>query len=367
MVYLINILIIIMFVYRYKKPSKGVVVICNIIPDEENETCIYVSLPEYNNWKGLILKSELPKKVRTQRKVLSEMKQSNAIICTVLNNPQSEYALVELTVKGIPAKHHKNIMSRLKNIEKFMKIVKFVSIKFEIDYDHLIENFYDHLIVPLEETDIPIDDDKSSADQLSTIDDLSTAYQDYLRDTDKLIRLMNVGVAPSRDIKLTLKEMIREEHVSSFLNFDLLIWKIKPKQDDSSVSEAKSDVLGAQHEVLGAQHEVLGAQHEVLGAQHEVLGAQHEVLGAVYVLRELFTMLKKKYTNMEIRYIGAPKYRIEFPSIDSEEIDKIYDNIEQDIRGWLDRNIDGYEFNINISDKVVVAGNVSIAFPFKIE
>jgi translation initiation factor 2 alpha subunit (eIF-2alpha) len=332
MVYPINILLIIMFVYRYKKPSKGVVVICNIIPDEENETCIYVSLPEYNNWKGLILKSELPKKERTQRKVLSEMKQSNAIICTVLNNPQSEDALVELTVKGIPAKHNKNIISRFKIIEKFMKIVKFVSIKFEIDYDHLIENFYDHLIVPLEETDIPIDEDKSSADQLSTIDDLSTAYQDYLRDTDKLIRLMNVRLEMSRDIKLTLKEMIREEHASSFLNFDLMIWKIKPKQNAGSVSEA-----------------------------------QHDVLGAVYVLRELFTMLKKKYTNMEIRYIGAPKYRIEFPSIDSEEIDKMYDNIEQDIRGWLDRNIDGYEFNINISDKVVVAGNVSIAFPFKIE
>src|SRR5438477_9672739 len=111
-----------MFYYREKIPVAGTIVVVMITEEKENETCVYVILPEYNNSVGIIYKSELPKRLKAQRKTIAEMKQAGQIVCVVSNTPKltqdGNLELVELSVKGVDQKWHTDVITRYKNIEK---------------------------------------------------------------------------------------------------------------------------------------------------------------------------------------------------------------------------------------------------------
>src|SRR6185503_11964292 len=102
-----------MFYYDKLVPTIGTIVVASVSLDVENENCIYVTLPEYNNSRGIIYKRELPKRVKLQKKLIAEMKQAGHVVCTILSTPKltnnSTLELVELSIKGVDQKYHHDI------------------------------------------------------------------------------------------------------------------------------------------------------------------------------------------------------------------------------------------------------------------
>ncbi len=303
-----------MFYYSEKLPLKDTVVLARIIIEEENDTCVYVKLPEYNNFRGLICKSELPKKARTQKKILDTMRKNGLIVCTVSktshfdsnNNP----ILIELSVKGVDEKHHPNVISRHKNIEKILRVIKFVSKEFDKDYEKLIHNFHQSDIRALTIKDF---------DDIEEIDNYTTTYFNYLKNYDIFLKKMqldeNLPIVSS-----TIKNIINETNASSGLEFELTIWK----------SNSNIDVI--------------------------------------YLLQNVFDHIKKIFPNIELRYVGAPKYQVYIISIEFEKINELYENIKEEIVHWMEiNNVTRYDLKFDCSNKDVKRGEITIAFPYKVK
>lgn len=347
-----------MLFYREKLPKIGTIVVAQIIPDEENENCFYVILPEYNNYRGIIYKTHLPKRLKIYKKTINDMKQAGLIVCCVSNSPNfdcnMEAELIELSVKCYRKKkndddvhiqkshkknkdddsndeHYTNIVTRYKNIEKIIKIVKFISIRYHLDYEQLISKFHDTILVPL----LEINEDG--------VNNYNELYNEYLRNIDNLLNLMQLNnecdnkfdnefdesnefdektkdnIDIRSDVKKELSALIKETEASSTLEFDILIWNTNEKD-------------------------------------------------AIFILRDVFGYMKNKFPNTEYRYIGSPKYQICIQSIEYEKIDDIYKKIEKSVIKWFkDHNISTYSLKFAQNTKEIKRGDISITFPFKIE
>ena len=303
-----------MFYYSERLPLKDTVVLARIIIEEENETCVYVRLPEYNNYRGLICKSELPKKARAQKKILDTMRKKGLIICTCSktscfdsnNNPM----LIELSVKGVDEKHHPNVITRYKNIEKILRVIKFVSQEFNLDYEKLVSNFHQTDIHALTIKDF---------DDIEEIDNYSLSYSSYLKNYENFLIKMQVDdILPI--VSTTIKNLIKETNASSGLEFELTVWK----------SNSQIDVI--------------------------------------YLLHNVFDHIQKKYNSIELRYVGAPKYQININSIEFDLIDLMYENIKMDILKWMSiNNVTKYDLKYDPSKKEIKRGEINISFPHKIE
>src|SRR5579872_1460135 len=264
-----------MFYYRDELPQMGTIVIAVVSDTDENDSCIYTTLPEYNNCQGVIYKRELPKKVKQQKKILSEMKHAGTIVCVVSNSlttstisSKSKSEIIELSIKGVDPKHHANIITRYKNIEKILKIVKFVSQEFGYTYKNIIKKIHENIITPL--TDI------NGTDK---VNDYGEIYQNFLRNHKTLVELMNLESKDSKRVNKKLNNMITELPASSSLNFDLFVWKGDKDNRD-----------------------------------------------AIFVLRDVFDVIKNSFKdqNIELRYLGAPKYQINLMRIDLDKINDMY-------------------------------------------
>jgi translation initiation factor 2 alpha subunit (eIF-2alpha) len=419
-----------MFHYNEKIPKKGTVVVAEMIPEPDNEHCIYVTLPEYKNYRAIIYKAELPKRIKIQKKIITDMKRAGVIVCTVSNSPKflsvksssrevisqeaisqevisqevisqevisqkvisqevisqevisqeaisqevisqeaisqeaisqkvisqeaiSQEAisqevisqgtispetkslgsvpanhdngldpgLIELSIKGVAEKHHANILARNKNIKKFLKIIRFVSQAFDLNYNQLVANFHNTIIKPIIEID-----------EMTGVDDYNDIYCDHLRNHDKLLQLMGIPVpgisgaqdsgtrAPDYDlVHRTLNNMIKKTNASASLEFDLAVWKTADDQD------------------------------------------------AIYLLREIFDQLQNDCKDIDLRYVGAPKYQINIQDIEFSKIDELYQRIKNMLISMLkNKNVTGYDLKFDPSKKTVKHGEISISFPFKI-
>src|SRR5438445_5108086 len=107
-----------MFYYSKKLPITGTIVVA-LVSDEDNDSCIYVTLPEYNNCRGVVYKRELPKKVKQQKDIITKMKHAGHTVCVVSAVPKctsdGDPELIELSIKGVDPKYHQDIVTRFKN------------------------------------------------------------------------------------------------------------------------------------------------------------------------------------------------------------------------------------------------------------
>lgn len=307
-----------MFYYRENLPAKGTIVVAQLIPSEENDSCLYVTLPEYNNTRGIIQKSELPKKVKKLRETLNDMKHrhNGALIC-VASGPtkhDSGFDLVELSIRGIDKKHEPKILTRQRNMERIIKLTKFISTNFNLPCESLMFELQNCVVLPLMIDDIVAMDDTNDYN----IDDYNEKYFNFLKHPQNLLTEIKIDPESEncKNILMTLKTMIKETNATSTLDFDVKIWK----------SDGDSNIIN--------------------------------------VIRSLFEFIKSTYNNVELRYIGSPTYQINFNSIDPNAIDHVYGLIKQSIINWLiNNNVVGYDLQFDVTQIKVKYGDITIHYP----
>lgn len=302
-----------MFYYSNQLPVEGTIVVACLTNNEDNENCIYVTLPEYNNFRGILYKRELPKRVKHQKKVISEMKQAGQIVCVVSTTPKygthGHPELIELSMKGVDQKHHPALIVRQKNIEKILKIVKFIHLHFGHPFEDLVKGLHENKIEPL----IEMNDSEN-------VDTYTELYLHYLRNYEEFLKLLMVPAERLDEISKQISEMIKETDGSVTLDFDLFVWK------------AEKDV--------------------------------------VFVQRALFAHLLETYTDqrLELRYVGAPSYQLSIPQIDSKSVDNLLSRIKETIQSYLmEQKVTGFDLKFDIGKKHYKPGDISIAFPYKVE
>lgn len=305
-----------MFFYKQSIPAQGAIVIANMKIDDKNDNCMYVTLPEYGNAEGILYRNELPKRLKLQKKAIADMKQAGQIVCVVTNTSTTSSTIdnniIELSIKGVDTKYHELILARYKNIEKILKIMKFISIKFDIPFYELVKELQQFVIVPLHD----IDEDNG-------IDNFESLYASCLRDIESFLKFVPLIKNIKMEVIETLRSLIRETNASSSIMFDIFVWK--------------GDSTGR---------------------------------NAVTILQLLFSDVKTKFTDktVDIRYIGAPRYQICIRSVALNDIDDIYTDIKTSMIEWMtDNNITCYDLQFDITQKEIVHGDVAITFPFHIE
>jgi translation initiation factor 2 alpha subunit (eIF-2alpha) len=302
-----------MFYYREKLPLVGTIVVACLVDEEDNDNCIYVILPEYNNFRGIVYKRELPKRLKHQKKLLSEMKRAGQIVCIVSTTPtfvpDGHSVLIELSIKGIDIKYHPNIFTRQKNIEKLLKIVKFVSLQFGYDFEELVKILQNNELVALTEINVT-----------EGVNNYTEHYLNHLRNHTGLLKMMNIEEKAFSNVSDIVGNMIKQTNASATLDFDMFVWKAK--QDD------------------------------------------------VFVLRHVFEYVLQTHAvqGLELRYIGAPVYQIVFSHIDIKNIDNILEAVKETIISFMIREgVVGFDLKFDIEKKNIKYGDISIAFPYKID
>lgn len=311
-----------MFFYEQQIPAQGSIVIANMKVDDKNDNCMYVTLPEYGNIEGILYRNELPKRLKLQKKAIADMKQAGQIVCIVTNTTatsSTDANLIELSIKGVDAKYHELILTRYRNIEKILKLMKFISVKFDIPFYELIKELQQFVIVPLHD----IDEDNG-------IDNFEILYASCLRDIESFLKFVPLVNDIKTEVIETLHSLIRETNASSSIMFDIFVWK---------------------------------------GDSTEQIG-NSTGRNAVTILQSFFSDIKTKFTDktVDIRYIGAPRYQICIRSVALNDIDDIYTDIKTSMIDWMtNNNITSYDLQFDTTQKEVVHGDVAITFPFHID
>lgn len=199
-----------MFFYNDEKPPVNSVAIAELILEEENDLCLYVTLPEYNNLRGIIPKSELARKKRYLHKNIKELKKKKIFPCLVSSISGD---MADLTVKHLTKDITQGVMARHANLIRILKIICFISKEFKIDLSELMENYvYDH-IEPISEN-------------ISDVDDLSKMYGEILTDPKNLVdRLGLDNPEQNKTITDKLVSMVKYGDSDSSLDFQINVWQ----------------------------------------------------------------------------------------------------------------------------------------------
>lgn len=308
-----------MFYYTENIPIKGTIVVVTF--DETSDACVYVRLPEYNNYKGVIYHKELAERGQRSKllkKKLIEMKRAEYIVCVVTKTPsvdaEGHSTLIELSTKGVNVKYHADIILRFKNIVKILKLFKFLAIRLSLSFDDIINEIRKNLVIPITEVN----------DQIG-VDTLTQFYDILLRDPEKVAILSGSlqGENTYNNITQLIPSFVRTTNASSTLDFDLIIWK----PDNNGID-------------------------------------------AVYVLRDLFAHIKEEFKNqtIDVRYVCAPRYQLVIRSVVPKNIDTIYENVQKTIIEYLsNRGVTGYDLKFSLDQKLIQHGDISIAYPFQID
>ncbi|VBB17961.1 Eukaryotic Initiation Factor, partial [Yasminevirus sp. GU-2018] len=308
-----------MFYYKDKIPPKDSIVVASFDLGEDSEACIYVKLPEYNNCKGIIYRTELPKRLKLQKKAINDMKRTESIVCIVTNSPKMDAEgrpeLVELSMKGVDAKYHADIIIRFKNTVRILKLFKLLAMQHNLSFDDIVEEVRSQYMATMYEID-----------EHEGVDTLTQTYNSLLRNPSLVADLTKADASKGelyQKIVHTVQSAIRETNASTTLEFDIAVWKRDKDGRD-----------------------------------------------AVYTLRDLFSHVKDSFKEetVDVRYVGAPRYQITVRSITPEKIDSLYATINKAMVDWLaDKGVSGYDLKYDSQQKVVQSGELNIAYPFQID
>jgi translation initiation factor 2 alpha subunit (eIF-2alpha) len=292
-----------MFFYHSHIPDINSIVIAVLQPEKENENCFYVKLPEFNNIEGIINKKEFSRKIKRRNKSFSLLRKEKMFPCIISSNNDE---FIELSIRDVDEKHKKTIVTRFLNVNKILKLFKFISVEYKLDYYDTVDELYSNIITQLYDEDL----------REEKIDDYSNTYTDFLLNKHKITELINVDEKLQDNISNKLNTLIKEGISSSTLNFDISVWK------------AEKD--------------------------------------AIFVMRDLFTEIKRRQSNIDIRYIGAPTYQITLKSKISD-MDATYTGTYNMIQEWMEyNNVSGYGIKFDVTNKEIKMGEVSISYPYKV-
>lgn len=310
-----------MYYYLEKIPKKDSIVIGIIKHDQETENNLYVELPEFNNIMGIIPKSEFPVKKKTYLKALKNTRAKELLTCKVMYTPKLDDMgaprLIDLSIKNVDEKYYQSIINRYRNVEKIIKMIKYISKEFSLDFSDIIKDtkIQENILIPF------ILSEQLNEDE-DTINDLKAVYEHYLENCDEFVNMMNINDEQKIKIINNLKNLITEIDTYSDIIFDVSIWNSNNRDP-------------------------------------------------VYFLRDLFTQILNldNYRAIQIRYIGAPSYQLIISSNqrDIKNIDNKYTLIFDEMHKYMmQQNIIGYDIKYDLSNKKIKNGEISISYPYKI-
>ena len=314
-----------MFYYEKKLPSVGTIVVADLVTGEDSDSCIYVTLPEYNNIRGIMYTRDLPKRFKQYKKTLQDMKQAGQFVCSVALTPSygldDTLDLVELSMKGVDPKYHPTIIMRQLNIEKILKLIKFLSTELNLDFYELLKPLQEEEIVPLMEI-LESADSNISED---CVDNFIDKYLNYLRSYNTLLEQILSNPLDQTKASEILKSIIKETDASVSLDFDLFIWK-------ASVNNMISK-------------------------------------DPIFIMRDTFNHIMTSFSqnNIQLRYIGAPSYQINFTRINIDNINDTLESIKKNIIEYMkSNNVIGYDLKFDIAKANIKRGDIAIMYPYKI-
>ena len=119
-----------MLYYSSDMPVVGQIVIGHLILEKEEDQCLYVRVPEYNNIEGIIPKSNLPKKKRAFKRILAQMRKDKTLPCVVKSEPRkdsnNQLWPLDLSLRSIAREKKQVVIDRFNNITRILKIFKFL-------------------------------------------------------------------------------------------------------------------------------------------------------------------------------------------------------------------------------------------------
>jgi translation initiation factor 2 alpha subunit (eIF-2alpha) len=378
-----------MFCYENKLPTKGTVVVAVIDHSNKSDNCVYVNLPEFNNYSGVFYKSELPTRIKHHKKATKDMKNVEYIVCTVAGDAKykqnGSLNVIDLSIKGVDRIHHEKIINRFKNIERIMKMVKFISIKTKIQFEDLLKKL-NNIIKPIrifdgvnidtnnkdeknknskdknnndndndndndddgngddddgndDDNDDDNGDDNGDDEKTIKIDDLADTYLDYLRDPKKLIDIFDFDQDRVDKLLKIFKTQIHENNASSVIDFEIAVWSTAGNSLESTAGNSleSTDVKSRD---------------------------------PIFVIRDMFSHVMKKMKenghSIDIRYVSAPRYQVALSDVKVENVDDVYDEFQKIVLEYFKENkVKGFDVKIDSASKVIVRGTVNITYPFE--
>lgn len=306
-----------MYYYCNKLPEVDTLVVAELDNDMETEYALYVSLPEYNNIQGVISKSLLSKKIKYRNRTLKKLKNEKLIVCYVQsdieNNSDGSVRPVELSFKNIENDTKHKILDRYKYVRQIIRLVKFISNDFKIDYDTLIHNFHNTVLKSITQKGIESIDSEDSG----MIDTLEEYYYDLLRDNGTLADVLNRENI--MEIKTRLKAIITEQLPVAEINFKYSVWSTNDKE-------------------------------------------------TIHVMRSMYTELTRLYKNIKIQYMGAPQYKLILSSVPYDDIDTTLGKIKNNVNKICENlGANGYIIDFDMNNKIIKKGDVSISYPYNVD
>jgi translation initiation factor 2 alpha subunit (eIF-2alpha) len=270
-----------MLFYSSDKPLEGQVLVGNILLEKEEETCIYVKIPEYDNIEGLISKSYLPKKKRVYNKVLAQMRRDKKILCVVKSKPEvdtdGKLWPLDLMLVTIDDTLKEKLTDRYENIIRILKLVKFLSEDTDTNISHMMRGLYDEV------KEIFITD-FSDEDKIGSISDLSNFYNKLISDNKYLINILDGDKDLTEDSKNKISSVMRDSVVVKKEDCVLpFVFRINNARDANSID----------------------------------------------ILNKSFDHFMSEFPTISVYYKGAPLYSMSIPDTDEVDIVEKVENIKK--------------------------------------
>lgn len=281
-------------------PLVGQVLVGQILLEKEEETCIYVRIPEYNNIEGIIPKSNLPKKRRIYAKVLAQMKKDKQIPCVVKFEPRVDadgrlwpLDLSILTVDDL-TKH--TIVGRFENMSRILKLFKFLAEETNTPFSCAVQGLAD--LMPELSSDDLMDKDQTA------LSDLSDLYIKLISDVTYLLSVMRVDDQASDDVPSIVRSVMA-----------------------SCVAVKKSDCT-------------------ICFDFRINYGGQSNSADPVEILRKTFTHVMYQHPTMSIQYKGAPSYAAIIPDVSIDDLPSKINSIQKCFTDYLEAEYHDCKFDL---------------------
>ena len=293
-------------------PVVGQVLVGQILLEKEEETCIYVRIPEYNNIEGIIPKSNLPKKRRIYAKVLAQMKKDKQIPCVVKFEPRvdadSKLWPLDLSILTADDLIKHTIVGRFENMSRILKLFKFLAEETNTPFTYAVQGLAD--LMPELSADDLMDKDQT------VLSDLSDLYIKLISDVTYLLSVMRFDVRVSDDVP------------------------------PDTQSDTQSDAPSFVRSVMSSCITVKKSDCTICFDFRINSGGQSNSTDPVKILRDTFTHVMYQHPTMSIQYKGAPSYAAIMPDVSIDDLPSKIDSIQKCFTDYLEAEYRDCKFDL---------------------
>jgi translation initiation factor 2 alpha subunit (eIF-2alpha) len=318
----------------------GQVVLGYLINEKEEENCLYVRIPEYDNIEGMIPKSNLPKKRRTFKRVLAKMRKDIIVPCVLKTKPRfnddgTPWPL-DLTLRRIDRDSKQVFIDRFENIGRILKVHKFVSEEVGTDFrnlsaglwsEEIIELFADRIIDDKKDSDsdsdsndsddADSDSDSEQSDSPQVLSDLANLYQMIVGDHDYMIQMIRRSMDLDADLETQIRRVMTE-------------YTHAKKSDCSIQFEFRVD----------------------------------DAEDPVDVLQQVFTKVLDQNPDIVIHYKGAPNYVTVKPNVSPDELEGEIESLRETFESIIQECANcSYHLKFSLQNSEAKTPTYSFSFP----